>query len=237
MPPGQLLKGGPRTVPSGPQVAWTTVFFFEYIGPIVLHLAVLAIRPYIFPGGDQPLTRTQWLAFALFTGHFLKREYETFFVHKFSASTMPFFNIFRNSFYYWFVSGLLCALEIYSPWSLAATTDNQPLEIIGTAIFLVCQVCNAIIHLNLASLRSKGGTERGIPKGLGTSLVTSPNYMFEILAWVGVIIATRSFFTVVFICIGTSYMLSWGKAKERAYRKEFPETYKKKKFIIFPGIF
>lgn len=196
----------------------------------------MAVRPYIYPGGDVPLTRTQILAFVFFVSHFIKREVETLFIHKFSASTMPAWNIVRNSFFYWATSGFLCALEIYSPWSIAATGDNQLLENIGTAIFVICEVCNAIVHLNLASLRSRGGTERGIPKGLGTSLVTCPNYMFEIMAWIGVIIATRSIFTVLFISIGASYMFSWGKGKERALRKEFPETYKKKKFVMLPGL-
>jgi very-long-chain enoyl-CoA reductase len=172
----------------------------------------------------------------MFMGHFLKREYETLFVHKFSASTMPVRNIFKNSFFYWAVSGLLCALEIYYPNSGAAKANNDLVDVIGALIFIVCESANALVHLHLASLRSAGGTERKIPNGIGFSLVTCPNYMFEIFAWIGMTITSRSWATAAFIAMGTFQMYVWGKGKERAYRKEFPDTYKKKKFVILPGL-
>lgn len=222
----------------GPQVSWRTVFIIEYAGPVLLHLAVLALRPFLYANGDKPLSQTQWLGFALFAGHFFKREIETIFVHRFSASTMPARNIIKNSAYYWALSGLLCAWEIYAPWSASAKADDgATTAVVGTLIYIFGEVSNAIVHLNLASLRSPGGTERAIPRGYGTSLVTCPNYMFEIISWIGVAIALRSWSTVIFLSGGTYQMLAWAKGKERAYRKEFPETYKKKKFVLLPGLF
>lgn len=173
----------------------------------------------------------------MFVAHFVKREYETLFVHRFSAATMPARNIFKNCFFYWAFSGALCAWEIYAPWSRAAGADDEPLlAAVGTAIYLFGEVSNAIVHLNLAGLRSPGGTERKVPRGYGFSLVTCPNYMFEILSWIGAIIALRSWSTAVFIFFGAAQMYIWAKGKERAYRKEFPDTYKKKRFVLLPGL-
>ncbi|KAL2256421.1 hypothetical protein VTK26DRAFT_1700 [Humicola hyalothermophila] len=228
----------------GPQVAWRTVFVIEYFGPILFHVLIALIRPYIYviePFAyknevETPMTQVQWLLFALFNLHFLKREYETVFVHKFSANTMPARNIVRNSAFYWIMAGLLCALDIYAPGNMAARDELVPLDYIGLAIFAVGEVCNWIVHQHLASLRKPGGTEKGIPNCIGSNLVTSPNYMFEVMAWFGVILISRSWAVVLFICTGTLYMRSWSRDKEKALRATFGDRYKKKKYTMLPGL-
>ncbi|KAG6042218.1 hypothetical protein E4U41_002561 [Claviceps citrina] len=220
----------------GPQISWRTVFVIEYFGPILLHVFVVAARPYIYKDGADPMSWTQWLSFGMIVAHFVKREIETLFVHKFSANTMPVFNIFKNSFFYWALSGLLCATSIYSPRSLAARADQPLVDLVGLALYLFSETGNALVHLYLSSLRSPGGTERKIPSGYGFAIVTCPNYMYEILAWVGIIIASRDWSVALFISIGAAQMYTWAKGKEMAYRKEFPDKYKKKRFVILPGL-
>lgn len=182
------------------------------------------------------MTQVQWLLFALFNIHFLKREWETLFVHKFSANTMPVSNIVRNSAFYWLMAGLLSAWHIYAPGSPADRTELGALDYAGLALFVVCEVCNWMVHQHLASLRKPGGTEKGIPNCIGSGLVTCPNYMFEVLAWVGVIMISRSFAVVIFIANGIVYMRSWSKGKEKALRAEFGDRYKKKRYTMLPGL-
>lgn len=211
----------------------------EYLGPILIHGLVLAARPYLYKGSPAALdlSQTQWLSFAMVQLHFLKREFETLFVHKFSANTMPVFNIFKNCFFYWAFSGLLCAYFIYSPSSLAAKASEPAIDAVGSLIYLFGETGNALVHRYLASLRSTGGTERKIPVGYGFDLVTCPNYMFEVISWVGVIVASRDWTVAVFIALGTFQMSDWARAKERAYRKEFGDRYKKKRYTMLPGLF
>ncbi|KAK0635065.1 3-oxo-5-alpha-steroid 4-dehydrogenase-domain-containing protein [Bombardia bombarda] len=228
----------------GAQIAWRTVFVVEYFGPILFHALIPLVRPYIYrilpfvskSEAEAPLTQVQWLLMGLFHLHFLKREWETLFVHKFSANTMPAVNIFRNSFFYWTFAGLLCALDIYAPGSMASRDVLGPLDYLGLALFAVGESCNWIVHQHLASLRKPGGTERGIPNCIGSNWVTSPNYMFEVLAWVGVILISRSFSVVFFICFGTVYMRDWSRGKEKALRKEFGDRYHKKRYTMLPGL-
>lgn len=220
----------------GPQIAWRTVFLIEYLGPILIHAVVVAARPQLYRGADGPMSTAQRLSFAMIMAHFVKRELETLFVHKFSASTMPLANLFRNSIFYWALSGLLCAVSIYRPGSPAARANAPVLDLVGVALYLFGEVGNALVHLHLSSLRSAGGTERQIPSGYGFSLVTCPNYMFEILSWAGVIIVSRDWTVALFIAIGAAQMYAWARGKEAAYRREFGDKYKKKQFVILPGL-
>lgn len=230
-----LLKANSFVI-IGAQISWRAVFVIEYFGPILFHLLIVAIRPYIFPGGDAELSPTQRLVFAMFIGHFLKREVETLFIHKFSANTMPISNVFRNSAFYWLMAGLVCAVSVYYPKSFAAVANEPLIDYAGLALFLFGETGNALVHLYLASLRSSGGTERKIPHGYGFALVTCPNYMYEVISWVGVIITSRDITVVAFIAVGISFMYPWAKDKEAAYRKEFPDKYKKKKYRMLPGL-
>ncbi|KAF7543891.1 hypothetical protein G7Z17_g10384 [Cylindrodendrum hubeiense] len=220
----------------GLQISWRTVFVIEYLGPILIHLAVVAARPYLYKNAEGDMSQTQWLTLGMIVLHFVKREFETLFVHKFSANTMPFSNVFKNSFFYWAISGALCAYFIYSPTSLAAQADIPVVDAIGAALYLFSETGNGLVHRYLSTLRSTGGTERKIPVGYGFGLVTCPNYMFEILSWVSIILVSRDWTVALFIAIGGAQMFQWATGKERAYRKEFGDSYKKKRFVILPGL-
>lgn len=119
---------------------------------------------------------------------------------------------------------------------MAAKADNEFVSLIGMAVYLFGEIGNAAVHLYLSSLRSIGGTERKIPAGYGFGLVTCPNYMYEIISWIGIVIVSRDWSVALFIAIGGAQMWTWAKGKERAYRKEFGDKYKKKRSVILPGI-
>ncbi|GAW13122.1 hypothetical protein ANO14919_025000 [Xylariales sp. No.14919] len=239
----------------GAQISWRLVYLCEYFGPLVFHPFFVGVRNILYPAvypylkGIVPapapaaasgeLTSVQQAAFLMIMAHFVKRELEVLFVHKFSANTMPAAFIVRNSFFYWVFAGLLGALEIYAPFSPAAQAGeflSSPLHAVGLALYVFGELCNANVHWYLSSLRKPGETARKIPTGLGFGLVTCPNYMFEIIAWIGVILVTRSPSLVVFITIGSYFMYIWGWGKEKAYRKQFGDKYKKKRSVILPGL-
>ena len=81
--------------------------------------------------------------------------------------------------------------------------------------------------------RSPGGTERGVPKGLGFSWVTCPNYFFETVAWTGFLMVNRNWTTVVFLVTAVGQMALWAKKKEVRYRKEGAG---KHRYCMIPGI-
>ncbi|CBX92962.1 hypothetical protein IAQ61_008700 [Plenodomus lingam] len=219
----------------GPQISWRTVFIVEYLGPLLIHPLVYLARPILY-GTSAPASQLQKLTLVMCVLHFAKREYETVFVHRFSSATMPARNIYKNSGYYWLLAGLNLAYWTYSPTSPAAKPSSPLLTYLGLALFAVGEVCNYMTHVTLKNLRRPGSTERGIPQGLGFSLVTCPNYMFEALAWVGVALVNCSLSTVLFIIVAVGQMGVWAWKKEKRYRKEFGDRYKRKRYAILPGI-
>ena len=90
----------------GPQIGWDTVFYIEYAGPILTTLLFIVFREQIY-GKNPELTLNQKLGAFMVLLHYVKRELETMFVHRFSSATMPFTNVFKNSFHYFGLFGFL----------------------------------------------------------------------------------------------------------------------------------
>jgi very-long-chain enoyl-CoA reductase len=216
----------------GPQVGYRTVFVVEYAGPIAA-MALYAMRPSLLYGAGanaKPLGDVQQLYIGLFVAHFVKRELETFFVHKFSRPTMPLSNIFKNSTYYWgfaaFVGYFLCHPQYTAP--------THGLEKIAAAAMVVFELGNFIVHVHLAGMRKKEGeTTRAAPRGLFFNVVSCPNYMFEILSWVAFSVGTNVAMSWVFTLVGLLQMSEWALKKHRAYVKAEPELKSRKAIIPF----
>lgn len=131
------------------------------------------------------------------------------------------------------------AYWVLRPDAAAATDDPNPfLLYAGIALFAFGELANLNTHLVLRNLRKPGSTERGIPSGFGFGLVTCPNYLFEIIAWLGIYLVTGlSWSVLLFTVVGSVQMASWAAKKERRYRKEFGDKYKRKRYVMLPGIF
>ena len=204
---------------------------------MLIHPAVYLLRPYIYgKGANAPPSSLQTLSMWMLVLHFLKRELETIFVHRFSLATMPARNIFKNSAHYWIFGGALIAYFTYGPTSITAAPSNPLITFPALAMYVFGELANLNTHLVLRSLRSPGGTERGVPKGFGFDWVTCPNYLFESIAWTGILLVNRSWSTLVFIVLAVGQMAVWAKKKESRYRREGGAKYQKKRYAMIPGI-
>jgi len=151
----------------GPQISWTTVFLVEYFGPILITLSLWFARSYIYTMPEfVAVTDVQKIGAFMVLLHYVKREFETLFVHRFSNATMPFTNIFKNSVHYWVFFGFFSMYyfmhPLYTPagWSKEATCGF-------IAVFVFAEFMNLMCHITLRNLRKPGSTERNIPYGWG----------------------------------------------------------------------
>ncbi|PWN96871.1 hypothetical protein FA09DRAFT_320397 [Tilletiopsis washingtonensis] len=223
----------------GPQVAWRTVFLTEYAGPLVINPLMFWLAPRIW--GQFEHSRMQKLALALVVLHYLKREVETVFVHRFSNGTMPLFNIFKNSTHYWILSGVLLSGAINIPSlsasALKGTVQDSDAFLIGcTAVWALAEAGNAWAHIKLRNLRPPGTRERNIPRGGLFDFVSCANYFYEFLAWTAYTALTLSPASALFAAVSTGQMAIWALGKHKKYRKEFKD-YPRGRKAMFPFIF
>ncbi|KDQ24915.1 hypothetical protein PLEOSDRAFT_1047157 [Pleurotus ostreatus PC15] len=227
----------------GPQIQWRTVFIVEYLGPILIHPLIYYL-PRVFYGSEVQHSAVQNYVFAFVVLHFLKRELETLFVHRFSHATMPAKNIFKNSAHYHIFSGLLLAYDIYRPKYASAsnlivnTYRNNPQFLNAcAAVWLFAELSNLSTHLTLRNLRPAGTGKRGIPYGYGFGLVSCPNYLFETVGWLVICVMTNSIAAWLFFVISTGQMAIWAAKKHRNYKKEFGKDYPRGRKAMIPFIF
>lgn len=231
----------------GAQLGWRTVYVLEYLGPLVIHPLWFLLAPFVW--GDFQYSQVQIAAVVLATLHFLKREYETIYVHHFSNDTMPFFNLFKNSSHYWFLSGTNIAACVYHPaihsnstwkrWLLHVNELNPPLVYALVLIWFYAEACNFLAHSTLSKLRQGPGAAKRytIPFGYGFTWVSCPHYFFESVSWLAFALLVGNWTAWVFWAVATTQMFLWAVARHKKYLKTFGDEYKKLQRKIFvPGL-
>ncbi|KAI9103817.1 3-oxo-5-alpha-steroid 4-dehydrogenase-domain-containing protein [Phlyctochytrium arcticum] len=224
----------------GPQIGWTTVFIIEYLGPILIHPLFYYGQSFFYPGAKPAAhTRIQMLTLILTCLHFLKREYETVFVHRFSNDTMPVKNLPKNCAHYWVLGGLAIAYPVYYPgynggWLGGA---HSPLVVAGlVALWAWAEVSNFRTHVTLRNLRPPGSRVRKIPYGYGFNWVSCPNYFFEVVGWLCIALLTGSAAAYLFWAAGFGQMYLWAVKKHIRYKKDFGKSYPSKRKVIVPFV-
>lgn len=215
----------------GPQIAWKTVFLVEYAGPLLITLALVFLRRQIYRS-DAPMTFNQKLGAALVVLHYVKRELETLFVHRFGTDTMPWTNILKNSLHYWVIFGVCCMYFFLKPGYQTPAWQTKSISGLLAALFLVFEALNLKTHLILRDLRTPGTSERNIPHGYGFGLVSCANYLWETLAWTSFAVLASTCGSYFFLAVAFAQMLIWAREKHARYRREFPEYPKNRKAMV-----
>jgi len=201
----------------GPQIGWGTVFFIEYFGPLLIYPLFYFGAEYIYSEPVKAHHQVQFVALLCWSLHYLKRIYETLFVHRFSHSTMPLLNLFKNCAHYW-GAAIMISYFVNHP---LFTPPPQERFYAGLGLFIAGEVGNFITHQQLRALRPAGSNERAIPRGFLFEFVSCPNYTFETMAWTGFSVMTQTLTSYLFLLLGAGQMYMWAVAKHRRYRKEF----------------
>lgn len=208
----------------GPQIGYRTVFYIEYAGPLAFILLYYLRPSFIYGSQVANYSQAQKTLVGLFAAHFVKRELETAFVHKFSRPTMPLFNIFKNCSYYWTFAA--CIGWVLCHPSYTAPSETQVMT--GSVAMILCELLNFAVHMQLSLMRKGDGDQsRKEPTGPLFALLSCPNYFFEVLSWVSFSYASNIAASWVFTLAGFLQMAQWALKKHSGYKKQNPKTHKK----------
>ncbi|GMK55347.1 hypothetical protein CspeluHIS016_0204030 [Cutaneotrichosporon spelunceum] len=223
----------------GPQVGYRWLYIWEYAGPIFINPLLLVLSRKIY--GDYEPSSLQLTIRNLIVVHFIKREFESIFVHKFSRPSVPLSFVFRNCAYYWGITGVLIGLTLYRPaYGAEALKDsilNSPNWIrFWTVFILINEALNLNTHLHQATLRVAPGEPRKYPTGFGFQWIVCANYFFETMGVLGMVIMTGGDIgSIVYIAIASYFMSTWAIGKYRRYKKEQdPKVFPGKRWIVYP---
>jgi very-long-chain enoyl-CoA reductase len=195
--------------------------FVLYFLPVIT--ATIWAWPYL-----PKASPVQWVVYGMVLVHFVKRTLEVLFVHKYSGHIQPLtFGIIVIT--YAMIAGLICALNTQ------ALPQMDIFVYIGILLFVIGEIGNFYHHKLLADLRATGNGYY-MPRGGWFDKATCPHYFFELLAWLGILLASRHLFTLLAFIAMFGYLTARSIKTRQWYIKRFRDFPATRKYMI-PYIF
>ncbi|HGG57052.1 MAG TPA: DUF1295 domain-containing protein [Nannocystis exedens] len=99
----------------------------------------------------------------------------------------------------------------------------DPRFLVGAALFAFGYSLNRSSDRHLRNLRAPGESDYKIPRGGAFELVSCPNYLGELIEWVGWAVATWSLAGVSFAVFTAANLVPRALSHHRWYREQFPD--------------
>lgn len=211
----------------GPVLNAKISWFIMEIPAVIMHLI-------FFVKARSQRTETMTLFFLMFQAHYIQRS--IIYPLKMNSSAKPvpmlisglgaLFNILNGYLNGW---GIYC-----SPMSAKYTRDwiATPQFIIGQLVFIAGMTINIHSDSVLRKIRAKYPGEYKIPMEGFHKFVANPNYLGELMEWVGWSIATLSWCGVAFAVYSFANLAPRALKNLKWYRAKFPEYPKNRKAIV-----
>jgi very-long-chain enoyl-CoA reductase len=181
---------------------------------IVYSLPLVVLTAMAAPYLAAP-TMVQAIVFGMVFLHFVKRIFESLFVHRYSGPvTIP--TVVMIASLYSLLTGVIGYL------------NRQPIPAmdgvawLGVLLFVVGEAGNFIHHRHLARMR-KSTMKYVVPRGLLFDYIICPHYSFELVAWLGVLLVARHFALLLLFVFMVGFLSARAVKTLRWYRREFPD--------------
>lgn len=222
-PYGRYLRAGfGPTLPAG--LGWMLMEL-----PAVVTIIVLAVIAESNLGPYACLFLGLWLA------HYLPRTFLTPLASRGRDKTIPLLIVALGATYN-VINGTLNGRFLFH-FSSGYPQDwkTDPRFVLGIALFLIGAAVNRLSDRSLSRLRRTTSAPYAIPRGGLFSLVSCPNYLGEIVQWLGWACATWSQAGLAFAVMSMANLVPRARAHHLWYRKNFPDYPEKRKALV-PGV-
>ncbi|KAL2549121.1 3-oxo-5-alpha-steroid 4-dehydrogenase family protein [Forsythia ovata] len=183
---------------------------------------------WIFQDGG---TRFMMLKFAV-TFHFLKRDLEVLFLHKFSGFMVLDSVIIISVSYFTAAASMIYLQHL----TLGFREPLVDLKYLGLLLFLVGICGNFYHHYLLSKLREKNEKGYKIPRGGLFSMVICPHYLFEIIVFLGISLISQTPFSYSTALGVALYLVTRSYATRKWYLSKF-ENFPKNVKALVPYVF
>lgn len=200
---------------------------------VIMEAPASLVFAYFFVTGERPWTIVPLILFALWQLHYFHR-----------AFVYPFGLVVREGSGTTLVTALMgatyCAANGYLNGSYTSTYGvhldaawlSDPRFAIGVVVFAFGYFLNKQSDAILKRLRKPGETGYRIPYGGGYRWVSSPNYLGELLTWIGFAIASWSPAGLSFVAMTAANLVPRALSNHRWYRRQFADYPAERKAIV-----
>lgn len=204
-------KGWGPLIPA--RLGWVLM---ESPSPLVLALLFL-----LGPKGLSAPTAATVLLLALWEAHYLHRS----FIYPFRlANPRPVpASVTAMGATFNFVNASINGYWLFYLGDYPASWLTDPRFLVGVALFVAGFVVNRWSDAILRALRAPGETGYKIPRGGPWELVSSPNYLGEIMEWCGFALASWSLAGLAFAAWTIANLAPRARTNHRWYREQFQD--------------
>ena len=208
------------------------------LGWIIMELPSVALFSFFFATGDssRPGPWAGWILFGMWMLHYVHRAFVFPFRLRGGSRNMTVLAVVLG-FAFTSANSYLNAGWLYKLGPAGRPgAALEPSFMLGAALFLAGFALNQHSDAILISLRKPGETGYKIPRGGAFELVSCPNYLGEMIEWLGWAIATWSLPGLAFFTWTAANLAPRALAQHRWYRQEFKDDYPRGRKALLPFI-
>jgi protein-S-isoprenylcysteine O-methyltransferase Ste14 len=205
------------------------------VGWIAMELVSPVAFLVFFLAGGGLKTGPMWLFAALWSGHYMNRALIYPLRQKTRGKRMP-VAIMGSAMLFNGVNGFLNGHylgAIATPYPVEWLADSR--FVVGVSLFAAGVLMNWHADRILLRLRRPGDTGYRVPEGGLYRWVSCPNYLGEMIEWIGFALLTWSLPAVSFAVWTVANLAPRALAHHRWYRERFPDYPPRRKALI-PGL-